>query len=129
MRACLGIPGKPCGRITSAGSRCPTCKREFQRQRKARGLTGERGSTHASRQRRQRVLERANHRCFYCTAPATIEDHYIPKAHGGSEDDSNMVAACQPCNSVKSDKMPAEFMESEWLAERCRDMAERRDAA
>lgn len=129
MRVCLGIPGKPCARLTSAGSRCPTCKREFARQRKAKGLTGERGSTHASRKRRQETLARASHRCFYCTAPASIEDHYVPLAKGGADSAENTVAACQPCNSAKGDKMPKEFMESEWLAERCREVAERRDAA
>ena len=105
MRVCLGTQSNPCARLISKGSRCSTCKREFQRQRKAKGLTGERG--------------------FYCTAPASIEDHYIPKAEGGSDEDSNMVAACQSCNSAKSDQTPDAFLASEWLKERRRGVAER----
>lgn len=128
MRVCLGSPGKPCARPITTGSRCPTCKREFARQRKAKGLTGERGSTHASRKRRQETLARANHRCHYCTAPATIEDHYVPLAEEGADSAENTVAACQPCNSAKGAKMPQEFLRSEWLKERRREVAERRDA-
>lgn len=39
-----------------------------------------------------------------------------------------MVAACQPCNSAKSDQMPDEFLASEWLKERRETVAQRRDA-
>lgn len=124
MRACLGIPGKPCAKPVSSGSRCPTCKREFQRQRKAQGRTGERGSTHASRERRQRVLNAAKDelgvsRCFYCFwAEATIADHYNPLALNGTDTEDNLRAACQPCNSRKGDSPPEEFLASGWLAER-----------
>lgn len=110
MRACLGIPGKPCAKPISSGSRCPTCKREFQRQRKAQGRTGERGSTHASRERRQRVLERAGHTCFYCGEPATIADHFVPLVKGGADTEENLVAACVSCNQRKADKMPRDFL-------------------
>jgi 5-methylcytosine-specific restriction endonuclease McrA len=123
MRACLG-----CG-CPSDKSRCPACESDRQRQRKAEGQTGERGSTHASRLRRYRVLERAGHRCFYCSAPADIADHYIPLAKGGPDSEENMVAACQPCNSQKSDRTPNDFMQSDWLARRCEEVAAaRRDA-
>jgi 5-methylcytosine-specific restriction endonuclease McrA len=123
MRACLG-----CGRPT-AKTRCFVCTREKAAERKAKGLTGERGSTHASRKRRENVLARAGNRCFYCTAFAGIADHYIPLAKGGPDTEENMVAACQSCNSAKSDQMPADFMESNWLARRCEEVARRRDAA
>ncbi len=123
MRACLGVPGKPCARPVAKGSRCPSCKRDFARHRKAEGRTGERGSTHASRLRRYRVLERANHVCFYCGGVADREDHYIPLAREGPDTEENMVAACDACNSRKSDKMPDEFMHSGWLARRCEEVA------
>ena len=124
MRACLG-----CGRPTQK-SRCSTCERERQAERKAKGLTGERGSTHASRLRRYKVLERDRHRCHYCSAPANIADHYIPLAAGGPDTEENLVAACTPCNSAKGDKMPKVFLESEWLRERREEVAaQRRDAA
>jgi 5-methylcytosine-specific restriction endonuclease McrA len=64
------------------------------------------------------VLERDNHLCHYCGAPATIGDHFIPLARGGDDTEANMVAACGPCNSQKSDQMPVHFLASEWLAER-----------
>lgn len=118
MRACLG-----CGRPTEK-ARCLPCARAKTAERKARGLTGERGSTHASRQRRENVLARAGNRCFYCTDFAGIADHYIPLAKGGPDTEENMVAACQSCNSAKSDQMPADFMESNWLARRCEEVAQ-----
>jgi 5-methylcytosine-specific restriction endonuclease McrA len=124
MRACLG-----CGRPVAKGSRCPTCKRENAQLRKVQGLTGERGSTHASRLRRANVLARANGCCFYCLAPADKADHYIPLAKGGPDSEENMVAACGPCNSTKSDQMPADFMDSHWLARRCEEVAAARRAA
>src|SRR6476469_6231176 len=117
MRACLG-----CSRPTNK-SRCPNCERDHQAERKAKGLTGERGSTHASRLRRQNALERAGHRCFYCSAPADRADHYIPLAKGGPDTEENLVAACSPCNSAKSDKSPDQFLASEWLAERRREVS------
>lgn len=87
------------------------------------GLTGARGSTSAGRRRRKRVLDRADHRCHYCGAPATIADHYLPKSAGGSDSEENLVAACQPCNSAKSDTLPDVFLASDWLAERRREVA------
>lgn len=72
--------------------------------------TGSRGSTRAQRQRRRRILERDNWTCFYCGHQATTEDHKIPVTRGGSEDDSNLVAACGPCNFSKGGKTADEFI-------------------
>jgi 5-methylcytosine-specific restriction endonuclease McrA len=124
VRACLG-----CGRPVSNGSRCPNCKKQNAQCRKAEGHTGERGSTHASRQRRLAVLARAGYHCFYCTAPATIADHYIPLAKGGPDSEENIVAACPPCNSKKGDQLPDDFLASSWLARRCEEVANGRVAA
>lgn len=33
-------------------------------------------------------------------------DHFIPLAHGGSWDISNLRLACQPCNNLKGDLLP-----------------------
>lgn len=120
MRACLG-----CGRPVAKGNRCPVCRKQNAQRRKAEGRTGERGSTHASRQRRQAVLARAGYHCFYCTAPATIADHYVPLAKGGSDTEENLVAACAPCNSKKGDRMPDDFLHSHWLAHRCEEVSGR----
>lgn len=54
------------------------------------------------------VLRRDNHTCRYCRAtdaPLTI-DHVTPKALGGTDDPSNLVAACRDCNAGKSSSAP-----------------------
>jgi 5-methylcytosine-specific restriction endonuclease McrA len=114
-----GEPG--CPEFTTYRGRCQA------HQRKPTG-TGERGSTWAGRKVRQRVLKRARDgkgvpRCFYCTAPATIADHYIPLAHDGVDTEENIVAACARCNAVKSDQMPDDFLASTWLADRRQEVA------
>lgn len=61
-----------------------------------------------SRQR-TRVLDRDAWTCQYCGArlftneEATI-DHIIPVSLGGSNEDSNLRAACQPCNTTKGQR-------------------------
>lgn len=72
--------------------------------------TGSRGSSRAERAERLEILEAAGHRCFYCRGPATIVDHFIPLAKGGSKSRANKVAACFGCNSAKGSLMPDEFM-------------------
>lgn len=52
------------------------------------------------------ILRRDNHACRYCggVAPEVVLtiDHVVPVALGGSDDPSNLVAACKDCNSGKS---------------------------
>jgi HNH endonuclease len=59
-----------------------------------------------SKRLRYEILLRDNHTCRYCGATATeapmTVDHVIPKALGGSDDPSNLVAACRDCNAGKS---------------------------
>lgn len=63
-----------------------------------------------SKRLRFEILRRDNHQCRYCgaTAPdATLTvDHVIPEALGGSDDPSNLVAACADCNAGKSATPP-----------------------
>lgn len=59
---------------------------------------------------RYEVLRRDNHACRYCgaTAPGaelTI-DHVVPTALGGTDEPSNLVAACRDCNAGKSASSP-----------------------
>jgi hypothetical protein len=61
-----------------------------------------------SKRVRYEVLRRDNHTCRYCHAtdtPLTI-DHVTPVALGGSDDPSNLVAACKDCNAGKSSSSP-----------------------
>ena len=65
---------------------------------------------------RYEVLRRDGHKCRYCGAkaedsPLTV-DHVVPVALGGSDDPSNLVAACRDCNAGKSSTSPdAELVE------------------
>lgn len=48
------------------------------------------------------VIRRSGFRCHYCGATGKLEvDHIIPLAAGGTNDMSNLVAACPHCNRSK----------------------------
>ena len=50
--------------------------------------------------------EEFNHRCAYCYQPAILTaDHVMPLVLGGSNYISNIVPACQSCNSRKGKKI------------------------
>lgn len=55
---------------------------------------------------RYEILRRDGHKCRYCgsTAPDVklTVDHVVPVALGGPDEPSNLVAACEPCNSGKT---------------------------
>lgn len=55
---------------------------------------------------RYEVLRRDNHACRYCGATAPDVqlhiDHVVPIALAGSDDPTNLVAACADCNAGKS---------------------------
>lgn len=59
-----------------------------------------------SKRLRFEILRRDNHTCRYCggVAPDVIltVDHVTPVALGGSDEPSNLVAACKDCNTGKS---------------------------
>ncbi len=52
------------------------------------------------------IYKRDGHKCQYCgsTKELTI-DHIIPRSRGGEDTWENLVVACMPCNSRKSDKL------------------------
>ncbi|AJM77266.1 HNH endonuclease [Rathayibacter toxicus] len=58
---------------------------------------------------RRGVLRRDNHRCGYCGQQATTIDHIQPKSRGGRGTWENLVACCQRCNNLKSDRTPFEM--------------------
>lgn len=59
---------------------------------------------------RYEVLRRDNFACRYCggSAPEVVltVDHVIPVALGGSDDPTNLVAACSDCNAGKTSVAP-----------------------
>lgn len=60
-----------------------------------------------SKRTRFEVLKRDGFRCRYCGTSSLSAllhvDHVIPRAEGGSDDPTNLVAACAACNLGKSD--------------------------
>ena len=61
--------------------------------------------SYTGEKRRLRVLLRDNYECQIrgpqCEGTANTVDHIHPKAWGGTEDESNLRAACWPCNQRK----------------------------
>lgn len=72
--------------------------------------TGVYAST-AYRKARVVVLAAAGYRCAYCAdATATTADHVIPHSKGGLSDESNLLAACRPCNTSKGNRTLREWV-------------------
>ncbi len=59
---------------------------------------------------RYEVLRRDNFTCRYCGGSAPdvrlVVDHVLPEVLGGKSEPSNLVAACEPCNSGKTSTTP-----------------------
>ena len=53
---------------------------------------------------RLNILARDLWICNYCGADATEVDHILPVKHGGTNDESNLTAACVRCNRSKGTK-------------------------
>jgi len=59
---------------------------------------------------RRGVLRRDGFRCAYCRErKATTVDHVIPRSRGGPNTWENVVAACEPCNARKGDRLVREL--------------------
>ena len=59
------------------------------------------------------VEARDRKRCVYCGATKNLQyDHLYPVSKNGTDTPNNLVLACQPCNSSKSDKTLREWMMS-----------------
>ena len=63
-----------------------------------------------SKRLRYEILRRDNHTCRYCGSAAPdvklTVDHVLPVALGGSDDPTNLVAACADCNAGKTSSSP-----------------------
>lgn len=86
-----------------------------------------------SKRTRFEVLRRDNHTCRYCggRAPDVVltVDHVIPTALGGSDDPSNLVAACRDCNAGKASSSPDAALVADVSADALRWAAAVRRAA
>jgi len=63
---------------------------------------------------RRAALRDCGQRCVYCATRldhrnATL-DHVVPLARGGAHDPGNLVTACGPCNRLKGDMLPFDFL-------------------
>lgn len=63
-----------------------------------------------SKRLRYEILRRDNHTCRYCGSAAPdvklTVDHVLPVALGGSDEATNLVAACADCNAGKTSSSP-----------------------
>lgn len=103
-------------------------KRAFEREEVNNPETGEPSQSHYRLPDhewwplRWRVLRRDGFTCRYCgfadpprgkadfRRRATLcADHVVPLSRGGTNDESNLVCACLPCNSSKSDRFLEEW--------------------
>jgi 5-methylcytosine-specific restriction endonuclease McrA len=61
---------------------------------------------------RRNILARDENRCQYCSRKLSASqlsiDHVVPKSRGGKSTWTNVVAACNPCNTRKGGRMPWE---------------------
>lgn len=55
---------------------------------------------------RAMIYKRDSHKCQYCGSTKNLTiDHIIPRSRGGEDTWENLVVACNPCNTRKSDKL------------------------
>jgi hypothetical protein len=77
-----------------------------------------------SKRLRFEILRRDDHTCRYCGAQAPDVplrvDHVVPVALGGTDDPSNLVTACEPCNTGKSSIAPDSPLVSDIAADALR---------
>lgn len=68
-----------------------------------------RGGQWISEAGRTALYERDAYRCRYCGAHKELcLDHVVPHSRGGSDESSNLVTCCGPCNRYKYNRTPEE---------------------
>ena len=59
---------------------------------------------------RVNIYGRDNYKCQYCAKKLTLAegtyDHVVPRAQGGKTEWTNIVTACEECNSRKANRTP-----------------------
>ncbi|EIX7372383.1 HNH endonuclease [Citrobacter freundii] len=104
-RACRkrGCPGT----TTDRSGYCEQHRNEGWQQHQRGKSRHERGYGSKWDIKRARILKRDNHLCQNClrtgrAVAATTVDHIKAKAHGGTDDDSNLESLCWPCHRSKT---------------------------
>jgi 5-methylcytosine-specific restriction endonuclease McrA len=67
-----------------------------------RSVSSSTGYGAAWRRLRLGILARDRYVCAYCGAPANSVDHVVPRAAGGTDRPTNLVACCTSCNSARA---------------------------
>jgi hypothetical protein len=94
------------------------------RQRRRRAARRPPPREHIPRAIRRRVYARDGYACRYCRRKRShvvrLElDHFVPVAHGGTDDPGNLVTACFDCNRAKGAKLlPDDGALRRFIAER-----------
>ena len=58
---------------------------------------------------RHNIYKRDGYRCVYCGKRDDLTlDHVLPRSRGGKDSWTNLVTACQKCNTYKGNRTPAE---------------------
>ncbi len=79
---------------------CPNCRGKGGKVKTARSVAAGRDKPTWAETRR-RVLKRDGWRCRYCgSRDALFASHILPRGHGGTDGEENLVAACEACHNA-----------------------------
>jgi 5-methylcytosine-specific restriction endonuclease McrA len=101
------------GRHSAATRAWKKANADIVRALNAKRRAAKRGASENDFTAQQWIEMKAEHgqRCFYCRAETALtQDHVVPLSRGGSHTKSNIVPACQSCNSRKRTKDVQVFM-------------------
>ena len=98
-----------CKALTDGGNRCKNhpAKSGWAKTEERRGNRHERGYGARWVKQRELILKRDNFLCQPClaqgrTTQARDVDHIVPKALGGTDDESNLQSICRACHKAKT---------------------------
>jgi len=99
----------------------PSCRQLIDHDEREHSILVEEPDTrdyYSDPSRRMEILVRDHKACVYCTSTLTednyVLDHLAPVSKGGTNRRQNLVAACDSCNSRRSDSEPVEFLRSNY---------------